>query len=141
VFPGAVAGIRHADEIFTEYAYFSSYSTSWSNTRVACRRDDRASAAHGKQQGDGIASNDGYLLQHFVARGVPVLGIEPAVNVAKVAIERGVPSTVCFFGRKTAHEIAREHGRRTPARQQRARACSDINDFVGGMKILLGRTA
>ena len=57
-----------------------------------------------------IASNDGYLLQHFVARGVPVLGIEPAANVAQVAIEKGIPTTVCFFGTATAETIAREHG-------------------------------
>jgi len=85
-----------------------------------------------------IASNDGYLLQHFVARSVPALGIEPAANVAKVAIEKGVPSTVRFFGRKTAAEIAAEHGRPDVLLGNNVLAhVPDINDFVGGMKVLL----
>ena len=128
------------DEIFTEYAYFSSYSTSWVEhaRRYADAMTERLQLTANSKVME-IASNDGYLLQHFVARGVPVLGIEPAVNVAKVAIERGVPSTVCFFGRKTAHEIAREHGRPDLLLGNNVLAhVPDINDFVGGMKILLG---
>jgi hypothetical protein len=86
-----------------------------------------------------IASNDGYLLQHFRARGVPVLGIEPAANVARAAIERGVPTLTRFFGRDTAADIAREHGRPVLLLGNNVLAhVPDINDFVSGMKHLLG---
>ena len=85
-----------------------------------------------------IASNDGYLLQHFVARGVPVLGIEPAANVAKVAVEKGIPTTVRFFGRPSGAEIAREHGRPDLLLGNNVLAhVPDLNDFVAGMKMLL----
>jgi SAM-dependent methyltransferase len=126
-------------DIFSEYAYFSSYSDSW--------------VAHAKRYAEGmcerfgigakskvmeIASNDGYLLQHFVARGVPVLGIEPAANVAKVAIEKGIPSEVKFFGRETATYVAATHGRPDLLLGNNVLAhVPDLNDFVGGMKILL----
>ena len=60
-----------------------------------------------------LASNDGYLLQHFVRAGIPVLGVEPAANVAKVAVQKGIPTLVRFFGRDTAREIAAEVGART----------------------------
>jgi hypothetical protein len=127
------------DEIFSEYAYFSSYSTSWveharrySEMIIARFRLGPASKVME------IASNDGYLLQHFVARGVPVLGIEPAANVAKVAIEKGVPSVVRFFGRQSAAQIAAEHGRPDLLLGNNVLAhVPDINDFVGGMKIML----
>src|SRR5690606_18137215 len=86
-----------------------------------------------------IASNDGYLLQHFVARGVPVLGIEPAANVAKVAQEKGIPSVVKFFGQQTAREIAAEYGKPDLLLGNNVLAhVPDLNDFVAGMKILLG---
>ena len=69
-----------------------------------------------------VASNDGYLLQHFVEKGIPVLGIEPAANVAKVAIEKGIPTLVKFFGEETARElVARGQARRPPLRRQRPR--------------------
>jgi SAM-dependent methyltransferase len=85
-----------------------------------------------------IASNDGYLLQHFIAGGVEVLGIEPAANVAKVAISQGIPTEVRFFGCKSAVEIANEHGRPDVLLGNNVLAhVPDINDFVGGMKILL----
>jgi len=85
-----------------------------------------------------IASNDGYLLQHFVAHKIPVLGIEPAANVAKVAIEKGIPSIVRFFGCKTAIDIAGEYGKPDLLLGNNVLAhVPDINDFVGGMKILL----
>ena len=89
------------DSIFSEYAYFSSYSTSWVEharryTDMVCERFD---LKHGHRVAE-IASNDGYLLQHFVRGGIPVLGVEPAANVAKVAIEKGVPTMVVFSARK-----------------------------------------
>jgi hypothetical protein len=127
------------DEIFGDYAYFSSYSDSWVDH--ARRYTDHVSERFGLHQDSlvmEIASNDGYLLQHFVARKVPCLGIEPAANVAKVAVERGIRTTVRFFGRKTATEVAAEFGRPNLLLGNNVLAhVPDINDFVGGMKILL----
>lgn len=125
--------------IFAEYAYFSSYSTSWIEharryAQMAISRFDLG--VDGKVME--IASNDGYLLQHFVAAGVPVLGIEPAANVAKVALDKGIPTVVRFFGRESAAAIASEHGRPDLLLGNNVLAhVPDLNDFVGGMKLLL----
>ena len=131
-----------AQSIFSEYAYFSSYSTSW--VEHARRYVEMAITRFGLDRTSRvmeIASNDGYLLQHFVAAGVPVLGIEPAANVAKVAIERGVPSTSRFFGLETARDIAKEHGRPDLLLGNNVLAhVPDLNDFVAGMKHLLAPT-
>jgi hypothetical protein len=130
------------EEIFTEYAYFSGYSDSW----VAHAR--RYAEAMIERYGLGpehkvveLASNDGYLLQHFVARGVPVLGIEPAANVAAVAEARGIPTVNRFFGVETANAVVREHGHAdlVPANNVLAHV-PDINDFVGGVAALLHPT-
>ena len=125
--------------IFSEYAYFSSYSTTWVEHahRYATMAISRFGLGSGSKVME-IASNDGYLLQHFVTAGVPVLGIEPAANVAKVALDKGVPTTVRFFGRDTANEIARERGRPDLLLGNNVLAhVPDLNDFVAGMKILL----
>jgi len=127
------------EEIFTEYAYFSSYADSW------VEHARRYTNAISERLGLGreslvveIASNDGYLLQHFVARGVPCLGIEPAANVAKHAEKRGVPTLVEFFGRATAQQVARERGQANLLLGNNVLAqVPDLNDFVAGMKILL----
>jgi hypothetical protein len=85
-----------------------------------------------------IASNDGYLLQYFVSRGIPALGIEPAANVAAVAIEKGVPTEVAFFGRKIARHLVQQGRRPDLLIGNNVLAhVPDIDDFVGGMKILL----
>jgi 2-polyprenyl-3-methyl-5-hydroxy-6-metoxy-1,4-benzoquinol methylase len=127
-------------EIFSDYAYFSSYSDSW--VAHAGRYADLMCERWGlgaKSKVIEIASNDGYLLQHFVKKGVPVLGVEPAANVAKVAIERGVPSTVRFFGRNTARELLAEGWQPDLLLGNNVLAhVPDLNDFVAGMKILLG---
>jgi SAM-dependent methyltransferase len=128
------------DEIFTEYAYFSSYSTSWVEhaRRYAEAMIERFKLG-AKSKVMEIASNDGYLLQHFVAAGVPVLGIEPAANVAQAALKRNVPTTVKFFGTATAGEIAQEHGKPDLLLGNNVLAhVPDLNDFVAGMKRLLG---
>jgi SAM-dependent methyltransferase len=125
--------------IFTEYAYFSSYSDSW--------------LAHMKAYSDMIAvrlglgshsrvvelgSNDGYLLQYFVAKGIPVLGVEPARNVAQTAIARGVPTVSKLFGRQTARELVAEGGQADLVCGANVLAqVPDVNDFVGGIKLLL----
>jgi SAM-dependent methyltransferase len=128
-------------EIFTEYAYFSSYSTSW--LRHARDYTDMAIARLGLGPASRvveIASNDGYLLQYFVERGVPVLGIEPAANVARAAVERGVPTVVRFFGRETAADVVRDHGPADLIVGNNVLAhVPDVNDFVAGLEVLLGR--
>jgi hypothetical protein len=126
-------------EIFSEYAYFSSYAESW--VAHAKRYADHMYDLLGLGENSSvmeIASNDGYLLQHFVARKVPVLGIEPAANVAKVAEKRGIRTTVRFFGEQTAREIAAEHGKPDLLLGNNVLAhVPGLNDFVAGMKILL----
>jgi hypothetical protein len=84
-----------------------------------------------------LASNDGYLLQHFAPHGVPVLGIEPAVNVAKVAIEKGVPTISEFFGRESAQRLRRERAADLIVGNNVLAQVPDLNDFVAGMQILL----
>jgi SAM-dependent methyltransferase len=126
-------------DIFSEYAYFSSYSDSWvEHARRYCRlMMDRYAIGPGKRVVE-IASNDGYLLQHFVAAGVTVLGIEPAANVAAVAREKGVPSVTRFFGRATAADVRAEYGPADLLLGNNVLAhVPDLNDFVGGMPILL----
>ncbi|MBC7944038.1 MAG: methyltransferase domain-containing protein [Burkholderiales bacterium] len=127
------------DAIFSDYAYFSSYSDSW--VQHAKRYADMA-AERFKLGADSkvmeIASNDGYLLQHFVAKKIPVLGIEPAANVAKVAVEKGIPTTVRFFGTESAKQILQEHGPADLLLGNNVLAhVPKLNDFVAGMKILL----
>jgi SAM-dependent methyltransferase len=126
-------------EIFSDYAYFSSYSDSWVEharryTELVCRRFALGPNSLVME----IASNDGYLLQHFQARGVDCLGIEPAANVAKVAQEKGIRTVVRFFGLKAAREIAEELGRPNLLLGNNVLAhVPDINDFVSGMRTLL----
>lgn len=127
------------EDIFGEYAYFSSYSESWvehaRNYVEMARQRFRLGPTSKVME---IASNDGYLLQHFVRSGIPALGIEPAANVARAAIANGVPTTVRFFGRSTAEEIARAHGRPDLLLGNNVLAhVPNLNDFVAGMKYLL----
>lgn len=126
-------------DIFGEYAYFSSYSDSW--VAHAKRYAEAMVSRFGLGKASKvieIASNDGYLLQHFVAKGIPVLGIEPAANVAEVAVEKGIPSVVEFMGRQTATKVSEEHGKADLLLGNNVLAhVPDLNDFVGGMKILL----
>jgi hypothetical protein len=128
-----------ADDIFTEYAYFSSFSDSWVQhareyTEKMIDRFGFDSSSYVVE----LASNDGYLLQWFVKAGVPALGIEPAANVAVAAEERGVPTLVRFFGRELATELAAEGKRADLLLGNNVLAqVPDLDDFVGGMKILL----
>jgi SAM-dependent methyltransferase len=128
-----------AENIFSDYAYFSSYSDSW------LRHADNycgqmKSRLHLDQNSFVIevASNDGYLLQHFVTRGVPVLGIEPAGNVAKVALQKGVPTLVKFFGTALAEQLAIEGRCADLVLGNNVLAqVPDLNDFVEGLKVAL----
>jgi hypothetical protein len=127
------------EEIFTEYAYFSSYSDSW--LRHASAYTDEMTQRFGldaTKQIVEVASNDGYLLQYFVEKGIPVLGIEPASNCAAAAEKKGVESIVAFFGRETATRLVAEGRRADLLLGNNVLAhVPDINDFVAGMKILL----
>jgi len=90
-----------AEKIFSDYAYFSSYSDSWlKHADDYCDQMIHRFGLNERSFVVEVASNDGYLLQHFVRRHVPVLGIDPAANVAKVAVEKHVPTLVRFFGLK-----------------------------------------
>ncbi len=127
------------EEIFTDYAYFSSFSDSWLDH---CRRyvDQMVTqlGLNANSEVIELASNDGYLLQFFVERGIPVLGVEPAANVAKVAEKKGVPTIVRFFGRETARELAAQGYEPDLILGNNVLAqVPDLNDFVGGIKILL----
>src|SRR5919108_1333013 len=127
------------EDIFTEYAYFSSYSDSW----VAHARGYVEMAVERFGLGPDslvveLASNDGYLLQHVIERGIPALGIEPAANVAEAAREREIETVVEFFGRDLAARLV-AHGRRADllAANNVMAHVPDLNDFVGGMEPLL----
>jgi hypothetical protein len=133
--PAYVSG----EDIFSNYAYFSSYSDSW--------------VAHAERYADAmigrlgltpdslvteVASNDGYLLQHFAARGIPVLGVEPAANVAEAARSRGIPTEVCFLGPETGHEMARRHGQADLVAGNNVFAhVPDIRGFAAGLRALV----
>jgi hypothetical protein len=128
--------------IFTEYAYFSSYvDTLVEAARVYC---ETVTARFGLGAGSRvveIASNDGYLLQHFVAKGIPALGIEPAANVAATAVAKGIPTTVRFFGSDTARAILAEQGPADLLLGNNVLAhVPQLNDFVAGLQILLAPT-
>jgi SAM-dependent methyltransferase len=127
------------DHIFSDYAYFSSYSESW--LQHAKTYVDRVTSRFGLGPASKvveIASNDGYLLQYFVKKGIPVLGIEPAANVAKAAIEKGVPTLQSFFGAETAGELAAEGGKADLLIGNNVLAhVPELNDFVTGLKIAL----
>lgn len=128
------------DAIFSDYLYFSSFSTSWvEHARRYCDMMTERFGFNESSQIVEIASNDGYLLQHFKAKGIPVLGVEPAANVAEVAWnERQIPSVVKFFGVETAKGLV-EDGKAADL----LLGCNvlahvpDINDFVAGLKIAI----
>jgi len=124
--------------IFGDYAYFSSYSSSWleHSRRYAeemVERFELGASSHVVE----IASNDGYLLQFFRDRQVPVLGVEPAANVAKVALQKGIPTLVEFFGVDTATSLREKSQADLLIGNNVLAHVPDINDFVGGMQVLL----
>jgi hypothetical protein len=130
------------EHIFSDYAYFSSYSTSWveharryaedMTTRLGLTSDSLVTE---------VASNDGYLLQHFVAAAIPVLGVEPAGNVAAVAIEKGVRSVVEFLGPQTGAAIAAEYGQADLVAGNNVFAhVPDIVGFAAGLRALVKET-
>jgi SAM-dependent methyltransferase len=127
------------EHIFDDYAYFSSYSDSWLehcrsyvasiSARLGLTTNSRVVE---------IASNDGYLLQYFAARGIPVLGVEPAKNVAAVAQQKGIPTLVRFFGTATAEDMVRAGASADLLLGNNVLAhVPDLNDFIAGMKRVL----
>lgn len=127
------------ESIFEEYAYFSSYSETWlahakAYTEKMISRFELGPQSHVVE----VASNDGYLLQYFVAAGIPVLGIEPAANVAAVAVKRGVPTLVRFFHRESSSELAAAGKSADLLLGNNVLAqVPDVNSFVAGLKTLL----
>jgi SAM-dependent methyltransferase len=130
-----------AEDIFSHYAYFSSYSDSW----VAHARRFVESAVERLRLTSRsfvveVASNDGYLLEHVVGLGIRSLGIEPAANVAEAAIANGVPTEVLFLGEETGRKIAEEHGPADLVVANNVFAhVPDIVDFAKGLRALVGR--
>lgn len=130
------------ERIFSEYAYFSSYSTSWVNhARRYCEMMIARFGLSSSSQVFEIASNDGYLLQHFLRFGVPILGIEPAANVAEAARRRQVPTLVEFFGLQLARRLVSEGHRADLIVGNNVLAqVPDLHDFTEGMAHLLAPT-
>lgn len=127
------------DEIFSDYAYLSSYSDSWVEharryVEMITKRLGLGSGSHVVE----IASNDGYLLQHFVAKGIPCLGVEPAANVAEIARAKGIETEACFFGEESAKRIASDYRKADLILGNNVLAhVPNIHDFVQGLKELL----
>jgi hypothetical protein len=126
-------------DIFSEYAYFSSYSDSWlDHARAYTAQMIERFGLHAQSHVVEVGSNDGYLLQYFVEQHIPVLGIEPAANVAAAAVAKGVTTHVAFFGTQTAAQLAAD-GRQADLLigNNVLAQVPDLNDFVEGLKYLL----
>ena len=127
------------DQLFRDYVYFSSYA----DTAVSCAGKLVGQLVSARRLGPAslaieIASNDGYLLQHYLRHGVPVLGIEPALNVAKIAIERGIPTLTEFFGAALADQLRQDGKRADVIHANNVLAhVADLNGFVAGLGALL----
>jgi hypothetical protein len=131
-----------AEDIFSDYTYFSSFSDTW--LAHAKKYVDWVTEFQGLDENSlavELASNDGYLLRNFVARGIPVLGIEPADTVAEAAIKNNIRTLVKFFGVETAKEVREIYGAADVIIGNNVLAhVPDLNDFVGGQKVLLSPT-
>jgi SAM-dependent methyltransferase len=132
--------LQPPEGIFSDYLYFSSYSTTWlDHAQQYAEKMTAQLSLDSRSMVIEIASNDGYLLQYFKGLGIPVLGVEPAANVAEVAQNRGIPTVVDFFG----HEVARMLAKEAPADLLIANNVlahvPDLNDFVSGLRSILAR--
>jgi 2-polyprenyl-3-methyl-5-hydroxy-6-metoxy-1,4-benzoquinol methylase len=136
--PAYVSG----EHIFSDYAYFSSYSDSWvaHAKRYADAMIGRLGLTYDSMVTE-VASNDGYLLQHFAARGIPVLGVEPAANVAEAARARGIPTEVQFLGPESGRQIAQRCGQADLVAANNVFAhVPDIRGFAAGLRALVKDT-
>jgi C-methyltransferase C-terminal domain/Putative zinc binding domain/Methyltransferase domain len=133
--PAYVSG----EDIFSDYAYFSSYSDSWvAHAKLYAETMTGRLGLTGASLVTEVASNDGYLLQHFQAAGIPVLGVEPASNVAEAARARGIPTEVQFLGADTGRQIAERHGRADLVAANNVFAhVPDIRGFAAGLRALV----
>ncbi len=131
--------VAKPEDIFSDYAYFSSYSDSWlEHVRAYTDSITKRFGLNGKSWVVEIASNDGYLLQFLVAKGIPVLGIEPADNVAQAAVQKAIPTLVRFFGEDTARELTNQGKQADLIIGNNVLAhVPNLTGFVRGMKILL----
>jgi hypothetical protein len=131
--------VQAPEAIFTDYAYFASYSTSWlRHAEAFAKRAVERFRLGPQSRVVEIASNDGYLLQYFQAAGVPVQGIEPAGNVAAAAEAKGIPTLVRFFGRELAEELAGRGERADLLVGNNVLAhVPALNDFVAGLTVAL----
>ena len=127
------------EAIFSEYAYFSSYSDSWvAHAGRLVEEAVRRQRLDGDSRVIEVASNDGYLLQHVIARGIPALGVEPASNIAAVAVEKGVPTLNAFFSQSLAEQIVATTGRADFLVANNVFAhVPDLNDFTAGLATVL----
>lgn len=127
------------DNIFTEYAYFSSTSQPWlEHCKKYCYQMQNQLHLNEDSFVVEVASNDGYLLKNFVEHRIPVLGVEPARNVAETARENGVPTRCEFFGKRSAEQIVKEYGQADLLIGNNVLAhVPDLHDFIGGLYILL----
>jgi SAM-dependent methyltransferase len=128
-----------AEDVFSDYLYFSSYSTSWvaHAERFVAEMTDRLRLTEDSFVVE-VASNDGYLLQHAVARGIRALGIEPAANVGEVAREKGVPTETMFLGEQTGKDVASRHGKADLVVGNNVYAhVPDLLDFTQGLRALV----
>lgn len=134
-----VDSVVEAEDIFGDYAYFSSYSASWvEHARRYAQMMIARCALDRNSKVVEVASNDGYLLRHFAAAHIAVLGVEPAANVAKAAKELNIPTEVAFFGTQTAQRLlAQGHGADVMVANNVLAHVPEINDFVAGFAILL----
>jgi SAM-dependent methyltransferase len=130
---------QSVENIFSDYAYFSSFSDSWlKHADKYCGEMTKRFGLNEKSFVVEVASNDGYLLQYFVQRNIPVLGIEPAANVAKVAVEKKVPTLVKFFGTELAKELVAEGRAADLVLGNNVLAqVPNLNDFVEGLEVML----
>ena len=131
--------MQTSEHIFSDYAYFSSFSDSWlAHAKMYTEKMRERFGLSTSSKVIEIASNDGYLLQYFKQASIPVLGIEPAKNVAEVATKAGIPSIVKFFGEQTARELVTDGIQADLLLGNNVLAhVPDLNDFVKGMKIVL----
>jgi hypothetical protein len=127
------------EDIFTEYAYFSSFSETWlAHARAYADLMVERFGLDSRSFVVELASNDGYLLRNFVARGIPALGVEPAANVAEVALRQGIRTRVAFFGQPLAEQLVAEEGRADLIAGNNVLAqVPDVNGFVAGLRTLL----
>lgn len=134
-----IEAFQRPDEIFDGYRYFSSYSSSWlRHCEIYAGQTIERFGLDARSQVVEVASNDGYLLQYFKARGIPVLGIEPASNVAEFARTRGIPTHARFFGSATAEDLRRDGiGADLLAGNNVLAHVPELNDFVRGLSLLL----